>query len=247
MEGAKVKMNEEKLKSSVLDDHADIYQRREAVSEKEKWKQMSKEEKWTYFNSYYRNKLIVLLAAAIFVVYMIYTIASPKPDVRLNAIILNGAMSDETIDQLREEFAAYINLDEEKETLNFDNSFYIDDENFNELTMANQQKLMAYLSAGEIDIIIAPEKDMVQYASMGGLVKVTDLLPTSFVSTLAKDFYYEALEEETQSAPYGIYLEDMAIYDNSGNLIIKPVLGIVSNSENKETSVEFIQYLFQLK
>lgn len=240
-------MNEEKLKSSVLDDHADIYQRREVISEKEKWRQMNKEEKWTYFNSYYRNKLIVLLAAVIFVVYMIYTIASPKPEVRLFAVILNGAVNDETTAQLQEGFAEYINLDEEKETLNFDNSFYLDGENFNELTMANQQKLMAYMSAGEIDVIIAPEKDMIQYASMGGLVKVTDLLPTSLVSTLAKDFYYEALEEETQSAPYGIYLEDMAIYDNNGNLIIKPVLGIVSNSENKESCVEFIQYLFQSK
>ena len=48
-------------KESILDEEAYIYNHRDDENEGDKWKKMSKKQKLTYFNDYYRNKIIVIL------------------------------------------------------------------------------------------------------------------------------------------------------------------------------------------
>lgn len=242
-------MNKEKLEKSILDDSADIYKPREEKSEKEKIKDMTLKEKWVYFNHYYRNKTIAFIGIAAFVIYLLYSIFAPKPENKLYVAILNGSVSQAGVDQIKTEFAEYIDLDEQKELLTIDNSFYLSSSGLSEYSLANEQKLSTYIFAGEIDIIIAPEADMTNYAKFGTLIKITDQLPTNMVTKFAQNFFYGAVEEDGvmgPTSPYGIYLDDTVVYDNSGKLIEKPVLGIVANSEHDETAIDFINYLFQL-
>lgn len=242
-------MNKEKLEKSILDDSADIYKPREEKSEKEKLKEMTPKEKWVYFNHYYRNKLIAFIGIAAFVIYLGYSIFAPKPVNKLYVAIINGSVNQESVELLRKDFADYIQLDAKTETLTIDNSFYLGTNGLGEYSYANEQKLSTYIFAGEIDIIIAPEKDMENYAKLGTLIKITDQLPTNMVTKFADNFFYGAEVDDDvigPTFPYGIYLDDTVVYDNSDKIMEKPVLGIVANSQNDETAIDFIRYIFQL-
>lgn len=258
-------IKETRLKESVLDDSADIYKKREKLSEKEKFKSMNGKQKLEYFNNYYRNKLIAIVAIVAFSIYLIVTILTPRPETELFVAVINNAISSENVETLKTEFSQVLGIEPEDDSqrLIIDNTFYTSTyTETSELTLANEQKLATYFFAGEIDILIASESDFANYASMGNFMKLSDALPSDLIATLAPKFVYaevkdtdlddtESEDSKTEDAgiksAYGISLKDVVVYDSSNQPIDNPVLGIIANTKQRENGVEFIKYLFGLK
>lgn len=239
-------IEEKRLNRTTLDDNADIYRKREATSEKQKLKEMTFKEKLEYLNTYYRNKTIAIIAATIFVLYFLYTILTPKPETVLYSAVINYAMSEAQAATLQEEFGNYLDISD-KENILIDTSFYLGTaDDVNQITMTNDEKLQVYLFSSDIDIIIAPESSFAKYASFDFFDKISDQLPTDLISKLADSFYYSTTNENPTNNPYGIYLDNAKIYDESGKPLERPVLGIVVNSKYKSNAVEFVRYIFNL-
>jgi hypothetical protein len=241
-------IKEDRLKESALDDSAVIYQKRDKQSEKEKLKSMNGKQKLEYFNHYYRNKLIVGIAIVAFLIYMTYTMLTPRPVTELFVAVINNAISSTNVDTLKTEFGQILGVEPDSQGLIIDNTFYTSSSGeTSELTLANEQKLGVYIFSGEIDIIVASESDFENYAYYGNFIKLSDVLPSDLITTLAPKFVYAELEDTKTKSAYGISLKDVTVYDNSNQRVENPVLGIVANSKQKENSVEFIKYLFGLK
>jgi hypothetical protein len=188
---------------------------------------------------------ITIIAA---VIYLIYNIVTPKPEPVLYAAVIDSVIDNETAQTLQTDFGNKLGIDPKTEEIMIDTSFFMgSDNNMSEYSMATQQKLSTYFFAGQIDVLIAPESFFANYARLGNLSKLSDELPTALCTKLADSFYNSATEESSAIGPYGIYLDGAKIYDNKGNLMDKPVLGIVVNSNHKQNAVEFIKYLFDLK
>ncbi len=235
------------LKDTVLDDTAEIYKQRQEQTVKQKLSEMTLKEKITYFNNYYRLTAIVVIAIVIAAVYLVYTILTPKPENILYAAVINSAVDDETAEALQADFGQTLGIDPETQEITIDTSFFLgDDNNVSEYTLASQQKLVAYIYAGEIDVIIAPESVFSNYTYLGNFSKLTEQLPTDLCTALTDSFYHSATEDDPASSAYGIYLDGAKIYDNNGELIDKPVLGIVANSKYKHNAAEFVRFLFSL-
>jgi hypothetical protein len=240
-------IKESRLKDTTLDDSAEIYQHREQLSEKQKLKEMTFREKLTYFNNYYKVTAIVVLVIIGFVIYMGYSILTPSPETVLYTAVINNALDDPIAETLQSEIGKQLNINEKTQNIIIDTSFILgSDANPSEYAMANQQKLATYFYASEVDVIIAPESVFKAYAKNGSFSKLSDELPADMCNTLADSFYYSTTSEDPNSSVYGVYLNNSAIYDNKGNIIDKPVLGIVVNSDYKQNAVEFIRYLFKL-
>lgn len=239
--------NQKKLNDKNTDDSASIYQRQDIKTEKQKLKEMTFRQKITYFNNYYTLKVIVILAVLAFVIYTAYSIATPDPKTVLYAAVINNAIDPETALKLQSDFGTHLNINEKKENIMIDTSFYIgSEEDYNEYTLASQQKLTTYLVAAQIDVIIAPESAFTHYAYYGNLSKLSDQLPTDLCSSLADSFFNTETEQDSSKSAYGIYLDNATIYDKNGDIIDKPVLGIAVNTKQNQNVVEFIRYLFQL-
>lgn len=235
------------LKDTVLDDTAEIYKRRAQKSEKQKFSEMSFKEKVTYFNNYYRITTIVIIGVIAAAAYIIYSIVTPKPETVLYAAVINSVIDDQAAASLQTDFGNKLGIDPNTQEIMIDSSFLLGtDNNMSEYTMSAQQKLGTYLYAGQIDVIIAPESVIANYAHMGSLSKLTEELPTSLISTLTDSFYFSDTEDDSTSSAYGIYLDNAKIYNNKGVLMDKPVIGIVVNSKYKQNAVELIKYLFDL-
>lgn len=236
-------------KETRLNESAEIYNRhREDKSEKEKWKDMTPKERYTYFKTYYLTKIIVTIAVIAFLGSLIYTMVKPKPETLVFAAILDYALTDEMVDSVETGFAEYIGMDPETQNLMFDNTFALS----NTSDYSVQQKFMTYLFAGELDIMIGGETQMKHQMEQGNLAPLSEQLPTELYTALKDEFVYASIantddngyvESWQEEKVYGLYLDNCEVYEGL-TLRERPVIGIVVNSEQKENAVEFIRYLF---
>jgi hypothetical protein len=240
-------ITESRLKNTTLDDSAEIYQKREQLTEKQKLSNMTFKEKLVHFNSYYRMKTILIITLVALVVYFAYSILTPSPETVLYAAVVNNAVGDETAATLQTDFGKHLGINTNTQDILVDTSFYLGTEdNASEYTIANSQKLTTYIFAKEIDVIIAPESVFANYAVNGSLCKLSDQLPTDLCSTLADSFYYSSSTDNPKVSAYGIYLDNAALGNNNTDSQEKTVLGIVVNSKQKQNAVEFIRFLLKL-
>lgn len=230
-------------KQTRLSDSAEIYKPREEKTERQKIKNMTFKEKITYFNDYYRTKTIVSIAIIGFIIYLAYTIMGPRTETVLYIASLNGAIDYDSGNILTEEIENYLGIDTEQEEVFVDTSMYLD--GTSEYTSSNYEKLSTFLMAKQIDIIIADEETFAKYANLGYFCKLSDQLPTQLFSKLSDHFYLSSTEEDANNSAYGIYLETSSLYGEDYTFYKRPVLGIVVNSEFKENSISFIEYLFE--
>lgn len=235
------------MKETRLNEAADIYRQRNKLTEKQKMSEMTTKQKITYFNDYYRNKLIAGFLLGGLVIYLLITIFSPKDDTVFYAAIVNDVLDAEKLTTMQNDFASYLEMDSKKEQIMLDNSFYLsNDGSMDSNTMASEQRFVTYLSATQIDVIITDETRFKKYVDMGYMESLSDRLPTDLYSDLSDSFYIASTEDDTTEKAYGIYLEESTAYKDLGSVIQKPVIGIVLNSKYKDNSVEFIKYLFDM-
>lgn len=233
------------MKQTQLNENADIYKQRKEVSEKQKMSEMTTRQKISYFNDYYRNKLIIGLITGGLLVYLIVTIFSPRVDPALNVAIINDILDKERLSTLESDFTTQLGLDPKDEQVLLDSSYYIMDD-MDSASVTSQQRLLTYIAASQIDIIITDEAQFQRYINMGYMENLSERLPTDLYSDLSDSFCVGKAEEDTVEKAYGIYLNQSEVYKNLGSVIEQPVIGILINSKNKENSVAFVKYLLNI-
>ncbi len=239
-------ITEDRFKDTTLDNSAEIYKPREQLTEKQKISEMTFREKLTYFNNYYRMKTVIIIAVVILAIYFAYSILTPSPETVLYAAVINNAIDEEAAAALTNDFGSHLEINPEKQEIMIDTSFYLGNGEKSEYTLGNEQKLVTYIYAKEIDVIIAPESVFANYAYNGTLCKLSDQLPADLCNTLADSFYYVNSSDNANEGAYGIYLDNASVKGSLADPADRLVLGIVTNSKYKPNAVEFIRYLFKL-
>ncbi len=230
-------------KQTRLSEDAAIYQQRQELTEKEKLKDMSKGSKIAYLWEYYRVHALVILLVIGFAIYIIHSIVTPKVETKLYAAIINNTISDEVWEQYQTDVSDYLNLDPKKEDVILNRAFYLKGDA--QYAMNMQTALVTYVSAKEVDILIAPESQFKQYTLNGFNDKLYDDLPTDLYSELTDDLYVTSTEDDPEENAYGIYLTDTKLFSQYADNTDPYILGIISNSGHKENAIEFIRMLFQ--
>lgn len=234
-------------KETKLNESADIYQPRVKQTEKQKLSEMNFKEKLGYFNQYYKYKLLVTIATLAFIIYLMYTIFSPKIETVFYAAIINNYMDTATSDELIAGFSEHLELDNEKSDINIDSTYFIDHEGSGSSSMQAEQKLGVLVAAQEIDVIIAPAKDFKNMAYYAYFDDLSDQLPTDLYTRLTDKLYFSNTEDDKEEEKsFGIYLDGAKVFDKNGTLMESPVMGIITNSKYKSNTIEFIKYLFNL-
>ena len=253
-------------RNTTLDDDAYIYQRRDKKSEKEKFREMTLKEKWSHFLEYYFVKVLVALAVIAGVIYLLYSMLVPKAENVLYIASVNNYLAEDTVTNLEEEIREYLNLGD-MEKVSIDINYYMDlpanpgettDSNLDEgetiadpsfgfgasNTATTNMRLTTYIAAQEIDIIIAPESIFENFTYNEFFDNLEDTLPTDIFSSLSSELYTGITEENPESKPYGIRLDNLPNYEYNSTKEPR-VLGIMVNSTNKENTISFIRYLLE--
>ena len=113
---------------------------------------------------------------------------------------------------------------------------------------SSAQKFTAHAFVGDIDIIIAKESVLKQYAGVY-LRPLSDQLPADLYEELSDLFCYARPQDEEgnwgESQPYGIYISDFV--EESPYYDEPLALAISGNSKRAENAEEFVRYLVTRK
>lgn len=229
-------------KETRLDENAVIYQPRQELSEKQKLRDMSFQEKVTYLWEYYRVHAAVTIAVIALIIYIIYEIVTPDIKTQFYAAIIDNSISDQVWDQYGTSFGDYLNLDPKTEDVQMNYNFYLNSSG--EYAMNMQQALSTYIAAGEVDVIIAPESAFKNYAYNGFMDKISDQIPTDLYASLTDYMFMSDTEEDPESNVYGIYLSDTKLFRENANNTDPYILGILANSGHKQNAAEFLRMLY---
>lgn len=231
-------------KKTTLTEDADIYKKREDLSEREKLRQMTRKEKMNYLVYYYRGPVLITLIILAFVGYMIYETVQPKDVYLLHTAIINNPYSEELLTQVDTEFTPILEPKTEYEKLFLDTQYHYnsDDSSF---VLSLQEKFSVFVAANELDVVIAPKSEFENYMNLSIFYDLTEILPTDLCSQLSNKFLIYDGDDETQFMDaYGIDLTGTLLGVNADENIEPYYIGIVLNTKQKEHAIDFIQYLF---
>lgn len=222
-------------KNTVLNDEAYIYNHRNDESEGDKWKKMNVRQKLAYFNDYYRNKIIIILITVGILVSFFHTILSPRPEVVVSIAVVNDYWDEGGLTKLSEDLSKYLELKDGEKKLQIDDSYFLKESGLGN-EVANTQRLVAKIAAGDINIIIADKNKFDEFAMNETFLKISEVVSQD-------DSYNDRL----MSGGYGISLKGSELLKELGSHQEEMILGILSNANNKDYEYlsKVIKYILQ--
>lgn len=225
--------------------------------EKQNFKNMTLKKKLSHLWEYYKLHGFLIALVVLFIIYSVYTISKPRLNTSLSVAIVNNNLTETTLDKITREVEDFLQLDLDNEEVSLDSMFYFNTDG--EYSMNARRALVTFVAASDIDIIIATESEFANYAHNNFLHNLTNQLPTDLYTSLANDFFITDTEDDKEQRTFGIYLNNAKYYNENYYLVMPDtvfgpadeeaidepyVLGIVSNSQNLNNSIDFIRYMF---
>lgn len=161
----------------------------EFKEEREALKHGTPKQKLAYFWDYYKWYVIGGAAAVAFIVSMIYQMVTRK-ETTFYALMLNGTeynfMEDTSGNTAA--FAEYAGIDEDKYQILYDTSVQIGTEAGDDYD--SSQKLMVYIAAGELDVMVSDADSLTKYAYRENFKDLRDFLSEEQLEKYQDSFYY---------------------------------------------------------
>lgn len=234
----------------------------EIKKESLKLKDMPPKKKAEYIWEYYKIPIIIVIAAAVFLITFIRDYRINKRPYYIDAIAINSDLAYSADNYLLDDFVKYAGVDTDVYNIAVDTSIYIDEEKFDQMTMANSQKVMALFAAGELDVILGPDSIMDNYGRMESFMDLSPVLTGDLTKKLEdagyEVYYATAYEEDDEGNQVpvrtyaaGIYLDKSAYLASleegafrtamgSGK---RPVFAIAARSQRVENAMKFLSML----
>lgn len=221
----------------------------EIREEQKKVKDMPLSGKIGYIWDYYKLPIIIGIFVFIFIIVFIKDwIGNSKP-VYLDAVALNTILDYDYDSDMATDLANYAGIDPKEYRVVIDTSMQIDLERNTQIGMASEQKMLALFTAGEIDVMMAPEAVANFYAAEGGLSDIRTLLSDDEVKALTDagyPLYYATCEGQT--FPAGFYIsnsEYLKRISAMGTFIPEDnaVFAITSCIKNPEAALQLLRMI----
>ena len=196
---------------------------------------MSRKEKLAYFNDYYRNKVIIGIIVIGFLASFLYTVLSPKADVVVSVAVVNDYWDENKVNELQKQLADILGLKEGKQEILIDDSYYLDESGMGN-AVANTQKLVAKIAAGDINVIIADKAKFDDFASNGTFLKISEVIKDD-----------ASYKDRLTSNGYGISLKKSKLLSEAASTKEEMIIGIVANAdkEDYEYISKMVNYILQ--
>ncbi|MCR5719732.1 MAG: hypothetical protein K6F84_04125 [Lachnospiraceae bacterium] len=171
----------------------------EFKEEREEIKNADFKTKLSYFWDYYKfhtlGGLFVIIVLSIF----IYERITAK-DTVLNVALCNTITGDSPT--VQEEFPKYAGINTKKEKISLDDSYAIDLEGTSQASVYSMQKLTAYVSASELDMMVGSVDVISYYAYQDDFMELDKVLPKEDRERPEGQLFYidKAVVEECQQA-----------------------------------------------
>ena len=240
-----------KGKKTSLTEEASIYQnRQDDLSDKERIKNMTGKQKRDFFKTYYLPKLLVILAVAGVVFYIVWVDFINKSHIYMRCAILNESITDSILTEFSDRFTDSMKMDYKKNRASF-YMYYTRSDVAREMgadTGSDLSEISSRLVANSLDCMIASYEDVENiYLKNGFIMNLNDFLSKKEKEALKP--YFVTQKDETDKV-IGISLKDCKKYQTlfTGRTPItkEPVLYVITNAtdEGKNYVKQLIHYLY---
>lgn len=226
--------------------------------------------KLKYFWDYYKWFVI----GGIFALFVIISIARDVMNTKefiFNGVLLNTFGDDAVMQEFKDNFAKEYELDTENYELLMDTSLRLELEGYDEGSRATLSRVLASLSVGDLDFIIADPAVFEYYATSATFYDLREILSAEKLTALEDYIYYvdqaeidrrmsdEYADDYTpkeydhhdpdsmeQPIPVGLYIHETPKVSTS--FVFKDnqaIIGIPPSTTRLETSLKFIDYIFE--
>lgn len=216
---------------------------------------MSFKEKLAYFWDYYKIHTIAVICGIALVVSFVRQVAANKP-YAFYATLLNAAIDEENSDTSvvwENEFLEFAGIDTEAYRVCIDTTLSISSDGSSQYEMANRQKIVAMMHAGDIHAIVADTETFESYAHADTFYDLSDIFTGEELAPYADLLYYTdaaAFDEDSGSTLTEMEATQKAFYamviDHSDPTDMeKPIpVGIrIPTSGNKMADAGYYNYL----
>lgn len=218
---------------------------------------MTPKEKLAYFWDYYKIHTIVAIAVIVFVIAFINSYRSNKP-IAFYAVMLNADSYGDNAavaNTWSEGFMEYAGIDPAAYQVNIDTSVTISADGGDQYEVANRQKMMAMMHAGDIHAIVADTETFEGYARLEYFYDLKSTFSEEELAPYADLLYYTdgaAFDAETgdtleemEAAQEAIY--NMTIDHGDPSSMEKPVaVGIrIPQTGNRLGDSGYYDYIFE--
>lgn len=212
-------------------------------SEWEKLKTMTWKDRVWYIWAYYKIHMFLGIIALFLLQVVATSLYSRTFNTVMHCMIINCYSQQEiNLSLLEEDFAQYLNLGK-KEIITAESSYITYGDDATELSYVTLAKISALVFSKDLDVIIGDQATIEHFSALNGYVDLETELPPDVLALVKDRLFYAAGEDQTKRA-YAIDISGTAFASHAGLGHTPPLLGIISNSERKEYSMNLIRYIF---
>lgn len=240
-----------KGKKTSLTEEASIYQKRQDdLSDKERIKNMTGKQKRDFFKTYYLPKLLVILAVAGVVFYIVWVDFINKSHIYMRCAILNESITDSTLTEFSDRFTDSMKMDYKKNRASF-YMYYTRSDVAREMgadTGSDLSEISSRLVANSLDCMIASYEDVENiYLKNGFIMNLNNFLSENEKKALKP---YLVTKKNEADKVIGISLKDCkkfrTLFTGRTPITEEPVLYVITNAtdEGKNYVKQLIHYLY---
>jgi len=209
-----------------------------------KLKGMTGKEKADYIWEYYHIHFFVILFILLFVWAVLdATVIHPTKPTYLGLGIYGPYVETGTLTEIEQDLTVLMMTDEEMaESSVYVTNFFMGDEQ-DYYARANRDKFVAMCSAQELDVIVSPKEQFIEFARNDYLV---DLSLVDGIDYPTEDMLYSAVEGDSENPgteyPFGIPLAGTKFLDRGylASNMQELYIGVIINTKRPEQAIEAI-------
>ena len=222
-----------KLKRNFADDRATL-------------KSLPFRQKIRFVLDYYKGYFFIFLCLCLLGYYVGDLWLQTRRDTVLEGFFSNDDENLFPAQKIAEDFSAYAGLKKGQQVI-FDDSLYVITGSSADYNTASQGKIMAYVSARELDFLITTGDLVKTYAPSFPVQDLEEFLPDD-LKALFKDRLLYAADSTGKRKACGISMEGSRFTKNSKAEKEAPhYLMIYSYTEHRDMILEFLRYAFELE
>lgn len=213
------------------------------IRDKQTLKALPFRQKMRFILDYYKGCAIMALCVCLLCFYIWDVFTAIQQETVLEGFFTNDEENLFPAKSITREFSEYLDLAPGQQIL-LDDSLYILPGSSIDYHAASQSKIVAYVSAQELDFLVTTEELMKYYSKNFSLCDLEHLLPDDLVNRLGSQFYYNTDGTGVKKA-CAVNLSESRFYKEKGLSQSAPhYLMVLSYTEHKDTLIQFLEYAF---
>ena len=214
--------------------------KRSLADDRQTMKSLSFRKKIRFILDYYKGYAFILLLLCMAIFYCADAVMTMQRETVLEGFFTNDPENLYPAKTISEDFSKVLNLSSHQQ-VSFDDSLYVELGSAIDYHASSQSKIVAYISARELDFLVTT-KDLTEYYCKNfPLYDLEELIPAELLPQLQDQLYY-AVDGNGEEKACAVSMEGTRFQQKSES---EPhYLMVMSYTEHQEAMVEFLKYAF---